>query len=174
MSLTCYFTFGFCAFCECMNSCGDSQSLRSERTLFFLTSFFYFLPIHSSFSLTFCCFQLFKIRNFVLATGQCCTTVWRCCAPRKLCDTNCHYGPLSKKFQYQADNLKAKHYPAFQAFELLQQQRASLISNKVGPVMSLKRKIHPWTGATICHGVIHLLKPKGSLVQLFLLLQQDS
>lgn len=169
MSLTCYFTFGFCAFCECMNSCGDSQSLRSERTLFLFPSHSFL--IHS---LTFYCFQLLKIRNFVLAMGQRCTTVWRCCAPRKLCDTNCHYGPLSKNFQYQADNLKAKHYPAFQAFELLQQQRASLISNKVGPVMSLKRKIHPWTGDTICHGVIHLLKPKGSLVQLFLLLQQDS
>lgn len=173
MSLMCYFTFGFCAFCECRNSCIDSQwpSLRGRQLCVSSHPFLFPSHLFHIHNLTFYCFQLFKIRNFTLATGQHSKTVWRCFTPRKLCDTNCHHSQLSKNFQYEADNLKAKHYPAFQAFKLLSQQRASLISNKVGPVNC---KIHPWTWATICHGVIHLFKQKGSLVKLFLLLQEDS
>lgn len=98
MPLTCYFTFGFCAFCECMSSCSDSQwgRLRSRRTLSFCTSFSISYQLTPFIVLPLTGLNYLKWKHFKLAISQHSKTVWRCCAPTKLWDTDGHYSQFSK------------------------------------------------------------------------------
>lgn len=141
MPLACCFTFGLCAFCECMiPSEVISGHLRSERTCFSAhpsSSPSHSLLIHS---LTFDCFELFETKRLYIGNQP---TLQDSVKMLHTNSTLCYRlprKPVIQNFQHQAENLKVKHYPAYQDFELVMQQQAPFIPNKVGAVMKLERK----------------------------------